>query len=84
MLKKHYAEWKRLDARVHTIWFPLVLWSQRGKINLECYKVNMLLPGARDGGLTAKDLEGSLEVMEMFSIMTGMVVTWVNTFVKTH
>lgn len=44
----------------------------------------MLLPGARDGGLTAKDLEGSLEVMEMFSIMTGMVVTWVNTFVKTH
>lgn len=44
----------------------------------------MLLPGARDGGLTTKHLEGSLEVMGMFSIITGMVVTWVNTFVKTH
>ena len=84
MLKKHYAEWKKLDARLHTIWFPLVLWSQRGKINLECYKVNILLPGAGDGGLTTKDLEASLEVMEMFSIMTGMVVAWVTTFVKTH
>lgn len=70
--QKFYVE-KNSDTRMHTV---------RGKINMWGQKSEQWLPIRV--GTDWKGYEGTLEGVETFSLLIGVLATHVFTFVKTH
>lgn len=70
------------EHRVHTIWYYLCETPEHTK--LSCVIRNPISGCLEQEGLTTRGMRELCCVMEMFSILMGLMFSWVNRFVKTH